>query len=295
MITPLDALELIGLPVLLACVVLVYGWWSGPRPWHAKPPAWPFPLALGLAALLAFTLFKLSLNPGKPVVKFPLSGVDWLAPSILGATILGTTARLFPLERKKLRFIPELTLAFIAAFAIDFPEQNHILTRLVIGIGVFLATAAGRASLLRRPAVQLPILGWMSLGTIALLMQPWSFGNVHLALFVIAASTTCGALALVTVFRSPSSLGLGGHLVIGFLVALSATCAAAYGPAGDGIMSPWALPVLAFPAAALGRALAPTQQEWKSVIVGLASAALCCLIAIAWMWLQVPAPETSWP
>ena len=54
MITPLDAIELIGLPVLLACVVLIYGWWSGPRPWHAKPPAWPFPLALGLAALLAF-------------------------------------------------------------------------------------------------------------------------------------------------------------------------------------------------------------------------------------------------
>jgi len=295
MISLLDALELIGLPVLLASVVLIYGWWSGPRPWHAKPPTWTFPLALGLAALLAFVLFKAHLHPGKPILKFPLSGVDWLAPSILAATILGMTIRLFPLQKKKIRFVPEFTLAFIAGFAMEFPGQEHIFARLAIGIGVFLATAAGRTALLRRPAVQLPILGWMSLGTIALLMRPWAFGNVHLTLFVIAASTTCGALALVTMFRAPSSLGIGGHLVIGFLVASSAACGAAYITPQSGTEIPWALPVLAFPAAALGRALAPTSQEWKSVLFGLASAALCCLAAIAWMWIQVPAPETSWP
>ena len=294
MISLLDALELIGLPVLLACVVLVQGWWSGPRPWHAKPPAWSFPLALGLAALLAFVLFKSNLNPGKPVLKLPLTGVDWLAPSILAATVLGMTIRLFPMK-KSIRFVPEFTLAFIAGFAMDFPGQDHIFDRLAIGIGVFLATAAGRTALLRRPAVQLPILGWMSLGTLALLMRPWAFGNVHLSLFIVAASMTCGALALVTIFRSPSSLGIGGHLVIGFLVASTAACAAAYVTPEHGVVVPWALPVLAFPAAALGRALAPTSQEWKSVLFGMASAALCCLAAIAWMWLQVPAPETAWP
>lgn len=279
--TFVDLMEFIGLPVLLACAILVQGWWSGPRPWHAKPPAWPFPAAIGVAYLLAFVL-----QDGWPDMP-PTEKWHWLVPTTLAATVLGITARLFP-RSGSLRLAPEFTLAFIAAFAMHFPGQDSIEVRLAIGIAVLLATLAGRTSVLRRPAIQLPVLGWMLLATLSIMVLQINFAK--LAILTGSVSAICAAAAVITLLRRPSSLGIGGHLVIGFSVASIAACGAAYDANDQVPMLAWGLPVLALPLAALTRVIVPAKSERQSVMLGMVIAAICCAIALIWSWLAAPIP-----
>ncbi|MCH2148272.1 MAG: hypothetical protein MK095_02435 [Phycisphaerales bacterium] len=277
-----DAMEFIGLPVLLACAILIQGWWSGPRPWHAKPPAWPFPLALGLAFILAFVL-----QEGWPTWP-PTQRWHWLVPGVAACTLLGATARLFPL-RGRLRFTPEIVIAFIT-FSLRFPDASEItpLDRLLLGVGVLLAAAAGRAAVLRRPAIQLPVLGWLLLATLSVLILQANFAK--LAIITGAISAACAGLAVLTLLRRPSSLGIGAHLMIGFLVPVLATYGMAYDASDRIPTGAWILVVLALPLTVVARALVPTRRALATVLVSMGVVATCCLIALIWTWAVAPPP-----
>ncbi len=279
--TVVELLEYIGFPVLLASAILVQGWWSGPRPWHAKPPAWPFPAAIGLGFLLAFVLQE-GWPDWPPVQKW-----HWLVPTMIAATVLGVTARLFPRTGSK-RLLPELALAFIAGFAMHFPGQEAIEIRLGIGIAVLLATLAGRTAVLRRPAIQLPLLGWMLLATLSIMILQASFAK--LAILTGAVSAICAAAAVLTALRRPSSLGIGGHLVIGFAVASIAACGAAYDTNANVPPLAWCLPILALPLAALARVIIPARSPLQSILWGMIVAVICCATALIWTWIAAPIP-----
>lgn len=282
----IDAMEFFGLPVLLACAILIQGWWSGPRSWHAKPPAWPFPLALGLAFILVFVL-----QEGWPTWP-PGERWHWLVPGVMACTLLGATARLFPM-RGRLRFTPELALALIT-FSLRFPEASEItpFDRILLAAGVLLATTAGRTAVLRRPAVQLPLLAWMMLGTLSVLILHASFAK--LAIMTGAISAVCAALAVLTLLRRPSSLGIGAHLVIGFLVAVLATYGMAYDVGGHVPTGAWVLVVLALPIAAISRVLMPTQRTLTTVLLSMAAVAACCLAALIWTWAMAQPPPDAY-
>ncbi|MDG2291461.1 MAG: hypothetical protein P8L37_02295 [Phycisphaerales bacterium] len=281
-----DAMEFIGLPVLLACAILIQGWWSGPRPWHAKPPAWPFPLALGLAFVLAFVL-----QEGWPAWP-PAQRWHWLVPGVAACTLLGVTARLFPLQGR-LRFTPELVIAFIT-FSLRFPEASEItpLDRMLLGIGVLLVAAAGRASVLRRPALQLPLLGWLLLATLSILILQANFAK--LAIIAGAMSAACAGLGVLTLLRRPSSLGIGGHLLLGFLVPVIATYGMAYDASDQIPIGAWFLVVLALPLTVIARALVPTNRPQTTVLLSMAVVATCCLAALIWTWAVAPPPAEAY-
>ena len=280
--TVMELLEFIGLPVLLACAIIVQGWWSGPRPWHAKPPAWPVPAAIGVAYLLSFVL-----QDGWPDLP-PTEKWHWLVPTTMAATILGVTARLFPRTGSK-RLLPELTLAFIAGFAMHFPGQDRLEIRLAIGIAVLVATLAGRTAVLRRPAIQLPLMGWILLATLSIMALQASFAK--LAVLTGSISAICAATAVLTWLRRPSSLGIGAHLVIGFIVASIAACGAAYDSNTNVPPLAWVVPVLALPLAALTRVTVPARSERQSVLWGMLVTVICCAIALIWTWLVAPIPS----
>ena len=275
-----------GLPLLLAAFVLVIGWKLWEKPRHAKPPYWPPPVALGLGVCLAFLI-----QEGWP--SMPLSSKwHWLLPTTFAVTIIGATHRAFP-RRRSLRFIPELATAFIAAFAIQFPGQDTLESRLVIGVATLLATMAGRTFLLRRPPFLLPSMAWLIFATLALLIFQTHFAK--LTVIAGAASMMAAAIAVCVLVRRPATISAGSSSVIGFLAVILAACGSAYDIDRNVPMPCWFLPVLALPAAAIIRALLSDLRHKGHSFIAFGFVTLCCLVALVWAYLSVPTGSTEVP
>ena len=279
---PEMAIMSFGPPLLLAVAVMAFGWKLWKKPRHAKPPYWTPPAALGLGVMLAFVI-----QEGMPSV--PLSQKwHWLLPTLFAVTVIGTTHRVFP-RRRGIRFVPELATAFIAAFALNFPGQDTIEAKLVIGIGTLLATMAGRTYLLRRPPWVLPVITWMIYGTLAILILQVYFAK--LTIIAGAASMIAAAIGVCVLIRRPATLSAGTSNVMGFLAVALAACGQAY-DGGDAIATAcWCLPVAALPAAACASAMFSDLRQRRHSVIAIAFAAACCLAAIIWALAnRVPPP-----
>ncbi len=271
-----------GPPLLLAVVVMTFGWQLWKKPRHAKPPYWTPAAALGLGVMLAFVIQE-GLPSAPPAQKW-----HWLLPTLLAVTVIGSTHRVFP-RRRSIRFVPELATAFIAAFAMEFPGQDTIEAKLVIGIGTLLATMAGRTYILRRPSWALPVIAWMIYGTLAVLILQVYFAK--LTIIAGAASMIAAAIAVCVLIRKPATLSAGSSNVMGFLAVAFAACGQAY-DGNDAVSTVcWCLPVAALPAAACASAMLSDLRQRRHSVIAIAVAAACCLAAIVWTLAnRVPPP-----
>ncbi len=275
-----------GLPLLLATVVMLLGWKLWKRPRHAKPHTWPPPVALGLGACLAFII-----QEGMPSV--PLSSKwHWILPTTFAVTVIGATHRTFP-RRRSFRFIPELATAFIAAFVLRFPGQDSIETKLVIGLATLLCCMAGRAYLLRRPAVLMPAMSWLILAATALLVVQTNFAK--LTIIAGAASMIAAAIGVCTLVRRPATISPGLSCVTGFLVIAIAACGSAYDIDDKVPMISWYLLAAAIPASAILTAMFSDLGHRRHWVITVATTLACCIAAVLWTVLSATGTDTDVP
>lgn len=266
----IQLLTSIGLPALLATVVLLIGWRPWPRVRQPGDAGWATAIAFGAAFLTAFVV-----QQGAPAIP-PHERWEWIALLGAGATVLGIVDGV--MRRHTVR---TLTLAAIAGagvgYALRLPDFDLVEARAGIGAAILALVIALDPLAARRPGPRLPIALVIAMTTLATAAQAAAFGK--LALIAGAMAAVAGVHAVVAMLNRKLSLTPGGVIVISVLLVLIAATGHAY-DYGD---LPWWMFVVPVASVALlwvGELPPIARREWLSfaLSLGLVAAACACVL-----------------
>lgn len=274
--TPIDVLQFIGLPVVVATGIVLMGWWLLPS--KRLQPLGAI-IAVGVSSLVAF-----SLQDGIPSIP-PQEKWHWL---IITSTIVAVLACVYPLCKKwdKLIVFQAFIAGIIAAVFMQFPNQNGLFERIIILLMVlFISVSLRRLTI---PPWHMYIASWSILACISVLALQASFAK--LAFFAGAMSAVAAALVVLQCIKPRETKSV--QMIFGVFIVGCAMCGLAYDPARNVPPFAWILPMLGVPIAAIAYLLCKAKLR---AVVSLVLLESCIAIAIYWTFANAVPQNEMWP
>ncbi len=274
--SPVEVLQFIGLPVVVATGIVLMGWWLLPS--KRLQPLGAI-IAIGVSSLVAF-----SLQDGIPSIP-PQEKWHWL---IITSTIVALMACVYPLFKSwdKLIVLQATIAGIIAAVFMQFPNQNGLIERIIIlCIVLFVSIGLRRLTI---PPWHMYVAAWSVLAGLSLLALQASFAK--LAFFAGAMSAVAAALLVLQLVKPRETKSV--QMLFGVLIVGCAMCGLAYDSARGVPVLAWLLPLAGILLAAGMYFLC--KPKYKAVF-SIVTLEVCVLMTLLWTFMQSTPKDEMWP
>ena len=274
---PAEILQFVGIPVVVATVIVIVSWWVLPT---KRVPPLGATLAVGAASCIAFIL-----QEGIPSFP-PMQKWHWLVITVL---IISFLACVYPFFKKfdELIVLQAMVAGIIAAVFMQFPSQSELYKRcLVLLMVLFVSVGLRRLTI---PLWHMYVVSWLILAGVSILALQSSFAK--LAFFAGAMSAVAASMCVLQLLRPRESKSI--QMIFGVLIVGCSLCGFAYSQ-GDPIQQVvWFLPLASVPLSAMAYVLLRKQKYRAVVSLGIID--LFVTGAVIWSINATPASDEMWP
>ena len=273
---PVEVLQFVGLPVLIATGIVLLSWhfFSSKR---IQPLG--VIIAVGVSSIVAFAL-----QEGLPSVP-PTQKWHWLVLTVLIVCLLACLYTLFR-AWDKLIVLQAIIAGIIAAVLLQFPGQSDVSYRVsILFLVLFVSVGLRRLTL---PPWHMYFASWSALAGLSILALQASFAK--LAFFAGAMSAVAAAMFVLQCVKPRETKSV--QVLFGVLIVGCAVCGVAYDPSHVVPLLAWYLPMAGIIIAAIVYFVG--KPKYKAAF-SIATLELCVLISVIWTLLQTTPQDEMWP
>jgi hypothetical protein len=273
----LDILQCIGIPVLVASLVMVFSWKVLPglrvQPLGAL-------IAVGASSVVAF-----SLQEGIPSIP-PTQKWHWL---VITVALVSLCACLYPLCRKfDERIVLQAMIAgIVAAVLMQFPSQSSFIIRCIVFLMVLVVSVSLRRFTI--PPWHMFVVSWLILAGISILALQSSFAK--LAFYAGAMSAVAASMCILQQLKPRETKSI--QMIFGVLIVGCSLCGFAYDQKETVIKLAWFLPMVGAPVSAIAYLL--LKQPKKRALISLAIVVLLVATSVIVSVVGSAPADELWP
>jgi hypothetical protein len=274
---PIEVLQYVGVPLLVAAFILVCSWLLTPNKQMQPLGA---VLAVGVSSLIAFVL-----QEGFPSIP-PSEKWHWLVLTVLIVSLLSC---IYPLFRSwdTLIVLQAIIAGFVAAFFMQFPGQTGLLDRvLVLFMVLFVSLGLRRLTI---PPWHMYVASWWILAGISILALQSNFAK--LAFFAGAMSAVAAILFLLQLINPRETKSV--QMIFGVLIVGCSLCGLAYNQTESSHQFAWLLPMIGVPISALAYFIFKNQKY--GAIVSLGIIYVFVSTPVIWSIVTTTTGDELWP
>ncbi|MBT6270500.1 MAG: hypothetical protein HOI88_09180 [Phycisphaerae bacterium] len=272
-----DILQFIGIPVLVASLVMVFSWKFLPgirvQPLGAL-------IAVGASSVIAF-----SLQEGIPNIP-PSQKWHWLVVTV---ALVSLCACLYPLCRKfDERIVLQATIAgIIAAVLMQFPSQSGFMIRCIVFLMVLVVSISLRRFTI--PPWHMFVVSWLILAGLSILALQSSFAK--LAFYAGAMSAVAASMCLLQLLKPREIKSI--QMIFGVLIVGCSLCGFAYDQNETVFKLAWFLPMVGLPVSAIVYLL--LKHPKKRALISLATVFVLVATSVLVSVVGTAPADEMWP
>lgn len=254
---PVDILQFIGIPVLVASGMMFFSWKFLSRE-RIQPLGGV--IAVGASSVVAFVL-----QEGVPSIP-PTQKWHWL---VITVALISLLAFVYPLVRKfdERVFLQTLIAGIIAAVFMQFPAQSGFFDRCFVFLMIlFVSIGLQRLSI---PPCHMYAVSWLTLAAISILALQSSFAK--LAFYAGAMSAVAAAMCVLQLLNPRETKSI--QMIFGVLIVGCSLCGFAYDQNGTAFKLAWFIPMAGVPISAIVYLL--LKDHKNRALISLAIVVLC--------------------
>jgi hypothetical protein len=274
---PAEILQFVGIPVVVATVIVIVSWWVLPK--NRVPPLGAT-LAVGAASCIAFIL-----QEGIPSIP-PMQKWHWLVITVL---IISFLACVFPFFKKfdELIVLQAMVAGIIAAVFMQFPSQSELYKRcLVLLMVLFVSVGLRRLTI---PLWHMYFVSWLILAGVSILALQSSFAK--LAFFAGAMSAVAASMCVLQLLKPRETKSI--QMIFGVLIVGCSLCGFSYDQNETVVTLVWFVPMAGVSISAIAYLL--LKHHKNRACISLAIVASCITVSTIWSILVSSPTDDMWP